>query len=349
MRRSLVTATVIAAAVAVTAAGCGSSSSGASGTGGSTGAAASSNAPVESIKIVLGQANTGNAVLMYGIQSGLFKKYNLDVSYIVSDPTTTSAVLASGNADLAFSGTATAFLPVLQGKQTTSIYATSGGGAAAYVAGTAGVKSILDCKKMVEPASSIYSGWATQLKKLYNATYEIETVNAVALLVPTITGGRADCTTLYYGGLAPAVGQGLLHLIVDPTNRASLPPGFPNSAIEGLLWGNADQVAKKHDAMARFVAAMTQAAKDVKAMTPEQIVEAIKGDPNMSKLPVSTLVDSVKTDRVFYSPNDGVITRDNWNKLLEFLAASNISPQITPSNPVFAYDKMVDSTLLPKQ
>jgi ABC-type nitrate/sulfonate/bicarbonate transport system substrate-binding protein len=303
----------LAAALAVGLTACGSSSG--TGAGGGT----------ESVSVGLNSADPLFAQLIVAQEEGLFAKHGVDVKVTLTGLNTAAAVV-SGQVDLGLIGPGQALVPVRDGKQTSVVYA-GGGKGQGFVASSKPLASVADCTKLVtsQPGTTIYS-WGQIFKQIYGAKYEVVVSNDPTTSVAQVVSGQADCVAHLAAALQPAVDQGKLHFVVDPSDPAtSQKIQATTTAVESSLWGMTDNLKKKTDALQRFMGAYQESLQKLKSSTDAQVGEMLHKSALLAPTGDATQL-ATRYAKVKYSisPADGMIDEQAWTDTLKFMIAGNV-------------------------
>lgn len=278
-----------------------------------------------------------------GKAAGYFADAGLDLDIKILGSAVVAGVV-SGNADLVMSGLGTSLPLPRDGKEVSWIYAYNGNGSAAWMAGTVGVRSAQDCKRMVTAhEGTVAYQWAVQMKKWFNASYELVPIQDSGAAGAAI-GSPPDnnCGTNAYSLFAPFIASGKLHVIFDPTNPATFPPAYVPGMPEGGVWGLKSAIASKRSAVQKFLKAMDRVRTDaLKKRTPEELATLMRKNQEFQTYTQDALASYFKTVAFSWTPNDGYIPSSVWNPLITFIHDGGTT-FADPADPKFSYSALVD-------
>ncbi|MEO3862370.1 ABC transporter substrate-binding protein [Acrocarpospora sp. B8E8] len=333
-RRKGVTARLAALAViSVLAAGCGA--------GEGTDRAASS----EDGSLVVGvrNATVPQASLYWAAAKGYFKDAGLDLS-IKAGEAAHSAQLVAGQVDLSMGAQGALFGVINSGKRVTAIYGSDSGISGWVVTSSDSVKTPTDCKSVTTatPGTVLYA-WTRQLEKVYDVEWKITQLTTVPAIAANVIGGRTDCATGNVSFYQSGIDSGKLRVILDPTDKSSLPPGWPALGVEDVFGGIPERLKAKKPAVERFLRAYDTALSDYLAADSKDIARTlISYDPQWAAVgSVDVLAEAVEKFKPLLSPDKGYISEDVWSRTLAFYETGGLDFLASDSSR-FDYASAVD-------
>jgi hypothetical protein len=179
------------------------------------------------------------------------------------------------------------------------------------------------------------------VKKLYAAKYEIISVGDAATQLATIASGSADCanSAALFGNLTES---GQIHVVVDSRDKAALPKGWPNNAVEASLWGVKANLQQKSEAVSRFLKGYHQSVTTTfRTSTPEFLAEMGRRAPENQAFKLEDISKPLEILRPFFSPGAGFIDKDDWTITRQWLFEGGIT-YLSDTDPKWSYEARVD-------
>jgi ABC-type nitrate/sulfonate/bicarbonate transport system substrate-binding protein len=321
---------------------------------GASGAPATQSAPA-SITIATNTVSANYAPVLAADALGYFTKENLNVtlSYTGGSPL---ASLVAGRVDLiAFGGFSATMAAVNTGAPPiTTIYNMDSGGVSLYMIGSTKVQKIQDCTRVGNSgAGGAGYTWANTLQaSLHTSWTNVPAANAAALQA-LFASDNIDCMIFVYAGTNPFVLSGKAHWLINPedTQKYPYPQGISQTLVSqipaGTIYGMSSWVSTHHDEVTRFLRALQRAIPALRgspvALTKTLMQEApyaqsMGGD-------VDKAIVDVTHAQYYLSPNDGMIPKDSWSAVQDFVIAGG-STFVSKSDAKWSYDKFVDMSML---
>ncbi|MGY2876154.1 NitT/TauT family transport system substrate-binding protein [Marmoricola sp. URHA0025 HA25] len=304
--RSLTLALVIAALITSLSA-CGGSGS-ASGTQGK-----------RPITIAVAAGATSFSTVYVAQERGYFKDEGVNVKLIDNAGANAVPMLASGQADLAFSGVAAA-LALGQQKPAKVVLSMLGGFSAAAIVGRNDIHGVTDLKgkKLGTPGTGTTSdAYAHIYNKRLHLGADIVPFTTPVALVAAVKSGQVDAGLGTASLYADVIASSDAHVILqagDPDMAKVLGSvKYP----EGVLFGLSDKIDKKADDVVKVIAALERASADMKSQEPSVTAATISKTSVYHATPVDVLAKNLSYDVNFILPNDGNITEDDWKVALD--------------------------------
>jgi ABC-type nitrate/sulfonate/bicarbonate transport system substrate-binding protein len=305
-------------------------------------APASSAQPADSLTVSVPSNTPVQGVVAVGLSQGYFRAEHIDLRVVMSGSSVVTTVV-SGQADLGQIGMPGPMLPAADGKETSIVYATSGGGAGAYFAAIPGVTQPAQCKKVVSTGvgTSTYA-WAAYYKKAFGASYEIIPQSQQAASIALLTSGQADCSVNGPSFFAPLLDSGKVHFIVNPTVASTLPKGYPAGLLEGATFGLKLTLQAKREVIVRYLRAQQKAVEDMMKLPDAQLAKLIVKQDGWDTVPVAEMAAQVKAVRPHISQGHGYIAASLWPAELDWLTSGGVTLKGGASDPVWSYVNRVD-------
>lgn len=321
------------AGAAVLAAGCGS---GGSGSGGPADGA-------DSLVVVVRNHAVPQAPLAWAIAQGYFDNVGLEVRIEVAEAAN-SAQLVSGQADL-FWGTQGALFGIANsGKQVSTVYGTDAGAAGWVVTSDDSIQSPEQCQTVTTatPGTVMYA-WTRQLERIYDVQWQITQLTSVPAIAANVVAGRTQCATGNVSYYQAGIDEGRLRVILDPTDKADLPAGWPALGVEDVVAGLPKTLGDKREAVQRFLEAYHTALPEYLETSSSDIATTLLDHDNKWAavgLP-KVLAQAVEDYKPLLSPDDGYVSEETWTETLAFFGEGGLD--FLNSDPGrFAYGAAVD-------
>jgi ABC-type nitrate/sulfonate/bicarbonate transport system substrate-binding protein len=300
----------------------------------------------EKVTVGINSADPLFAQLFVAKEEGYFARHGVDVT-ITPTGLNTAAAVVSGQVDLGLIGPGQAMVPVRDGKQTSVVYA-GGGKGQGFVASSKPYTSVAECKKMIttQSGTTIYS-WGQLFKQIYGANYEVVVMNDPTTAVAQVVAGQADCLTHLSAALQPAVDQGKLHLIIDPSDPATGQRiQATTKAVESSLWGMTANLRSKTDAMERFMGAYQESLQTLRSSSDAQVGEMLHKSPLLAPTgDAAQLAARYAKIKYSISPDDGRIDDQAWRDTLTFMIAGKVD-YLNTTDQKWSADERVDMSYL---
>lgn len=330
--KRLQAAALLAGAVLV-AAGCGSADSGSGTTGKES----------DPLVVVVRNYAVPQASLAWTIAQGRFAEAGLDVRIEVAEAAN-SAQLVSGQADL-FWGTQGALFGIANsGKRVTTIYGTDSGGAGWVVTSDDSIQSPEQCQTITTatPGTVMYA-WTRQLERIYDVQWQITQLTSVPAIAANVVAGRTQCATGNVSYYQTGIDDGRLRVILDPTDEANLPAGWPTLGVEDVVGGIPETLGDKRDEVHRFLEAYQTALPDYLETDASAIAATLLDHDNKWAAvgAPDVLAQAVDDYKPLLSPDGGYISEDTWSETLSFFGEGGLDFLSTDPGR-FSYDTAVD-------
>lgn len=285
--------------------------------------------------------------------NGYFKDAGVKVNFVNAAGANVLNLVAAGQADVTFFGTALSFSMVAQGKPTSVIYNFSGGGLGGMVMANKPYKDLTELggKRIgtvgVNGSSYGYAqSYSQYSQKNGAAKFEIVPFNDPTTLVNSLKSGQIDAGVGPEGWFAAAAKDGGLHIVVDtknPNQRAKFVGGY---FAENSMFGMTDSLKAKRSAVVRYLRGIDKARSWIGSHSPEEIAALLvqKAGPFKS-VALDAQVTSAKYTYHFWTPVRGRISKEMWNASLPRFALWNLQG-VDVSRPEFAYEQRVDMSYL---
>ena len=273
---------------------------------------------------------------------GYYQRAGVDVTINQVPIPSLVATVASGRADVVYTGTGQALNAATAGFLSNIIYA-SASNQSSWVVGTKDVKTVADCTNMLTSGpGAVSEAWAHILQNLFHATYKITYANPIGSIAPPLlANGTANCAI--GNQLFATVASGLTHVVLDPLTGQGAPAGMPLPGPESIFFGIKDNLAKKRVAVVRFLKAIHQAILTVKTMSPSTLATLAHSHPEFAPGSVDQLTADIQTNQPLFLPS-GYISLAEWGSQVNI--QSIINPNIVPSDPRWSWKQMVDMSYL---
>lgn len=285
--------------------------------------------------------------------NGYFKDAGVKVNFIDAAGANVLNLIASGQADITFFGTALSFSMVTQGKPTKVIYNFSGGGLGGMLVANKPYKdpTELGGKRIgtVGVNGSAY-GYA-QLYSQYTqknggAKYEIVSFNDPITLANSVKSGQVEAGVGPEGWFAAGLKDGGFHIVVDTKSADQRTKYVGGYFAENSMFGLAETLNAKRPAVVRYLKGIDKALAWIRSHSPQEIADLLvqKAGPFKS-VPVATQVVSATYTSNFWSPERGRISSDMWANSLPRFGLWNLQ-NVDVTKPDFAYAQIVDMSYL---
>lgn len=334
-RRASATARVVAVltGAALLTAGCGSG-------GGDSGGQADE---ADSLVVVVRNHAVPQAPLAWAIAQGYFDDAGLDVRIEVAEAAN-SAQLVSGQADL-FWGTQGALFGITNsGKQVSTVYGTDAGAAGWVVTSDDSIESPEQCQTVTTstPGTVMYA-WTRQLERIYDVQWQITQLTSVPAIAANVVAGRTQCATGNVSYYQAGIDEGRLRVILDPTDQADLPPGWPALGVEDVVAGLPETLGNKRDAIHRFLEAYHTALPEYLDTSSETIAATLLDYDNKWAAvgAPKVLAQAVEDYKPLLSPDGGYVSEETWTETLAFFGEGGLDFLNTDPDR-FAYGAAVD-------
>lgn len=303
------------AALAATACGSGS------GTG-----ATEAGPELEPLVIVVRNHAVPQASLAWSIAQGYFEEAGLDVRIEVAEAAN-SAQLVSGQADL-FWGTQGALFGIANsGKRVTTVYALDAGSAGWVVTSDDSIQSPDQCRTITTatPGTVMYA-WTRQLERIYDVRWEITQLTSVPAIAASVVAGRTQCASGNVSYYQTGIDEGRLRVILDPTDTAALPAGWPAMGVEDVIGGLPETLEGKRDVVQQFLQTYHGALPEYLDTDAADIAATLlEYDGKWSAVGrPDVLAQAVEDYKPLLSPDDGYVSQETWAETLSFFGEGGL-------------------------
>lgn len=307
------------------------------------------------LRVVLPNAGpTIAGTIALGIASGTFQKAGVDVELEIAEGAQAVNAMVAGRADLTEASTTSASSLEVQGKDTSAVWANSGGGLGLQLFAAADApKSMSEFQSqksgkcaagVTAPGGSGY-GYTTMLNKKLRLDCKMVVLGDSDQILGALMAGRIDVALSTGGdkGWEDAVDADRVHVLLDPDDLETQGlPQFP----ERVLFGLADKLSAKKKAVVSFMTGMRQAAKLYASAdageTADKLltVDAIKTDFPLAE-DREVLVTAIEASKPYVNWTDGYISSEDWEEMLKTVATWG-DKDFDPKDPKRSYDSVVD-------
>lgn len=302
-----------------------------------------------SIKLAVAAGATTFATVYYAQEQGYFEDEGVDVELVDNAGANVVPMLASGQADLAWSGVAAA-LALGQKKPAEVVMAMHGGFSAAALVAGPGVDDVTELKgkKIGTPGTGTTSdAYAHIYNKRLGLNADIVPFTTPVALVAAVKSGQVDAGTGTASLYADLIADGSAHVILqagDPQMEEVLgATKYP----ESVLFGLADTVEADSDDVVKVIRAIRRASAAMKSEDPAAIAKTISATTLYGGTPTDVLAKNLGYDVGFIMSDDGNITEDSWNVALgQFRDGGVLKGSDTPNG--VTYENLIDMSLLKK-
>lgn len=273
----------------------------------------------EPIRIAVAAGATSFASVYVAQERGYFVDEGVEVKLLDNAGANAVPMLASGQADLAFSGVPAA-LGLGQQRPAKVILAMHGGFSAAAIVAGPGVGDVTDLKgkKIGTPGAGTTSdAYAHIFNKRLDLGADIVPFTTPAALVAAVKSGQVDAgtgTASLYADVIAGGGADVILKSGDPQMEDVLGTvKYP----EAVLFGLADAVESRSDDVISVLRAIQRASADMKSQDPESTAETISKTTLYGSTQHALLAKYLGYDIDFIMSDDGNITEDDWNVALD--------------------------------
>jgi ABC-type nitrate/sulfonate/bicarbonate transport system substrate-binding protein len=338
------------ASVVLLAAACSGGDSG--GGGGSSAGGSGGPASLGTLSITIAGTSTGNAPLYIAQENGYFAKRGLTVN-IINAGSAAFTEAAAGKVDMSMTGTTAGLAPIVQGRQTTMIYAWGVGPdvAGVVVAPNSRYKSLTDLagQRVSSEGSSGSSYGTTQALSKYvqqktGKGFQTVALSTLPAQADEVISGRTAAAVGIASIWAPFVAAGKLRLLVDPGKSAEAKTIFGSDLVNLAIWGLPDHLQQKKAAVTAFMGGMLQANAYINGHDDQQVATVLARSPILRGNSVTGLASAFSLDRPFVDSTNGQISRVAWQHSLQEFATWGLG--VDPGNPSMGYAKAVDMSYL---
>ena len=346
LRFALALSAVLAVAIS---AGCSSSTSSGS-------ASSSSSEPEASLTWGTGTITMFEAAPFTAMGLGIFKKYNLNVSF--TDGPSAPPLLVGGSAQIVADRSADVPLLINEGQSVKAIGALASNVPAGLLASNS-VTSMAALAAMgtnctiASETSGIFIAYQNHWIKKYHLKCQIATIEDYNLAVDGVVSGRYTAAVELLSNAGSVVAGNQAHWLIDPSSKSYVSSGnaLPGSFINTALITTSAYLRAHKNVVQRFIEALQQTDTMMKKMSNAAIARAIKasGAPYWSSQSVqaieSQLTGNNAAPNVFALDHIGVnpVSKQLWTDSLQNITQQGI--KIDPSDPRFSYAKAVDDSV----
>jgi hypothetical protein len=323
---------------------------------GSAGASNSTSEPEASLTWGTGTVTMFEAAPFTAMGLGIFKKYNLNVSF--TDGPSAPPLLVSGSAQIVADRSADVPLLIGEGQSVKAIGALASNVPAGLLASNS-VKSMAALQAMgsnctiASETSGIFIAYQNHWIKKYHLKCQIATIEDYNLAVDGVVSGRYTAAVELLSNAGSVVAGNQAHWLIDPASKNYVSSGnaLPGSFINTALITTSAYLKAHKNVVQRFIAALQQTDTMMKKMSNLAIARAIKasGAPYWSSQSVqaieSQLTGNNAAPNVFALDHIGVnpVSKQLWTSSLQNITQQGI--KIDPSDPRFSYAKAVDDSV----
>ena len=310
---------------------------------------ASSGGKDEPITIAVAAGATAFSTIYVAQERGYFKDEGVDVKLIDNAGANAVPMLASGQADLAFSGVAAA-LALGQQKPTKVVLSMLGGFSAAALVGGPDIHSIKDLKgkKIGTPGTGTTSdAYAHIYDKRLHLGVDIVPFTTPVALVAAVKSGQVDAGVGTASLYADVIASGDAHVVLQAGDPEMADVLGTVKYPEGALFGLADVVDKKADDVVKVIAAIERASAEMKSQDPSVTAATISKTSLYHNTPVDVLTRNLAYDVNFILPNGGNITESDWKVALDQFKDGGVLKGATIPDSV-SFANLIDMTAFEK-
>jgi ABC-type nitrate/sulfonate/bicarbonate transport system substrate-binding protein len=340
MRKSRIS--VVTGFVAICALALGVTSCSSSGSSNANNSGSSTQAAKLSITLAVPEESANFPQYAIATQLGYFKDAGVSVNVIAVGANTVATVVG-GQADLGVIGLPGPMLPSAQGKSTSLIYAATGGGVSAFVAGQPGKTSISSCRRVATDGVGTSSYQYTKyFEKVFHANWKITTVTDAGSFVALLASKQVDCAVGTKGNFAAQLQSGQMSTIIDPGVPSTLPAGFDRDLPAGVLFGVTDNLKAKRKAVIAFLAAWIRATNFLKNSSAAAAAAVTIKEAGWNTTSMADMTTQLQANRPFWAINGGQIDASSWPDALQLIVDGGTTLQGGTDNSLWSYDQRVD-------
>jgi len=302
-----------------------------------------------SLNVVVATPNTQFGLVFVADALGLFAKNGLDVNLNPAGLAGTTALLTSGQADIAFFTAAAAMLTAHQGVPTTVIYGAANN-EIPMIVGPPSTKSLAQVQTMNGKCTLAGLGAGTEYYELQliantrlNLHCNIEQLGvSYAAIIAGVAAGRYDVGAVTPTFGYPAVSAGQVTALVDPLHPTASDKRIfhPNAYPALVAYGLPDNLKEKRPAVVAFVKSLYQAGAYIGSHSAQQLARlsvdklgAVFTNQTVEQL---TLAWKAAKNVIPTGPNRGYISPKLWHRMLLNLTGWGLS-DFHPRDSVYAY------------
>jgi ABC-type nitrate/sulfonate/bicarbonate transport system substrate-binding protein len=336
----------------LTLAGCGDSASSSSGEGRSL-----------SLTVSVASTNPLLATTAWGIASGIFEDAGVDIKLVVGGGTQAVNQLVANQADIAESSPASAGSLQANGKPTSIIWSSAGGGLGnIFVTGQKGAKTTEDfvdlakskggCKIGVTSAGSTTYGYAKTFQKALGVSCELVSLGAQEQIQAAVIAGRVDATAVTKGfsGVSSAIAEGKLNVLIDTTDPAQVTDLNIPRITERILMGLDGKLRQESDAVERYLKGLNGVDQLIRSSSNAALAKLLLKLPEYSadySGDEANLERAIESVRPFINFNAGYISDESWASTIATMKTWDI-PDVDLDSDAFSYDQLVDMSYYDK-
>jgi ABC-type nitrate/sulfonate/bicarbonate transport system substrate-binding protein len=307
--------------------------------------------PQERVTLAVPANFPGFAAAFVAKANGYFSDAGVDAKLLTNTGANTLTFLTSKRADLVMLGASAALVLPPKGVSTSIVYSFLGGGEAGNVGITAdsGISDIMELsgKRVGTQGTGNASwGWANLFSDYVEShggkAFTIVPLANLPSLLGTLKAGRVEA-----GVGAPSWFLGSdFKLLVD---NADPPPELEGlvsaETMEAGIFGLTENLTSRREAVTRFLKGIRRADAWLKQASSKEVAETLHSLPEFASQTPEALEATVDVERPYWSPTQGVISQELWERSLENYGAWG-TPGVDVTDPINSYEKRVDMSYL---
>lgn len=302
-----------------------------------------------SLNVVVATPNAQFGVVFAAQALGLFARHGLDVDLNPSGLAGTTALITSGQADIAFFTAASAMLTAHQGVPTTVIYGAANNEIPMLV-GAPETTRLSQVQKLNGKCTLAGLGAGTEYYELQliantrlNLHCNIEQLGvSYAAIIAGVAAGRYQIGAVTPTFGYPAASAGQVTTLVDPLHptAADKKVFHPNAYPALVAYGLPDNLKQKRAAVVAFIKSLYQAGAYIGTHSARQLAQlsvsklgSVFANQTVDQL---TLAWQAAKNVIPSGPRRGYISPQLWRRMLSNLTGWGLS-DFHPRDPVYAY------------
>lgn len=197
------------------------------------------------------------------------------------------------------------------------------------------------------PGSTIY-GYTEDLIKKYNLKCQKVLVASPTAVVDEVVSGAVDIGLTYPYLDSQATSSGKVKVVFNPytATAAEGQALFPTNVLTAGVWVTQSALKTKKASLERFVKALDQAYQIIQTSSPQKLGQ-ITANVKQAWGTVDPSLIASQWQLAKAKALDGEVSQDMWQTALKVTKNVFGSPVVNLSNPLQAYSKAVDMSLLP--
>ncbi|HWL43683.1 MAG TPA: ABC transporter substrate-binding protein [Ilumatobacter sp.] len=273
------------------------------------------------LKVAVVAPIVGTSPAYMAKQLGYFDELGLDVEVIAAGSNVTTLV-ASGQADLAFSGAGAPIITSLNGKQTSVVAAAFTGANSASVVVGGDVQTFDDLKGQrlgtLAKGTASY-GWAVGYDEMFDLGVELVPYPNYVEMATAVEAGHIAGGVGTVGDFLPLIERGNVHVLLDTSDveqrREVLGPDVP----DGVWYGIETTVQEKRPEVVAFLAGLLRVGEFYQSHEPAEIVDELVQIEEYKSAEPAQLTGGLSRGQTQMSAFTGAwrIEEDAWDRALQ--------------------------------